>query len=87
MKKKESFILRNIGGSHVMVPVGVTSTKFNGMITANESAAFIWEHIEEVDSVEELISMVCSEFEVNPERAREDCEKLVAQMKKAGWIE
>lgn len=87
MRKKEKFIIRKIGDSYVMIPVGTTSTKFNGMITANDSAAFIWEHIEEVNSVEELIEMVCEEFEVDSERAREDCEKLVVQMKKAGWIE
>ena len=72
MRKKESFILRKIGDSHVMIPVGTTSTKFNGMITANDSAAFIGEHIEEVNSEEELIEMVCEEFEVDSERALED---------------
>ena len=87
MKKKEKFLLRKIAGSNIMMPVGETALKFNGLITANDPAAFIWEHVEEVNSVEELIELLCEEFEVDPERAREDCEKLVAQMKKAGWIE
>ena len=52
MKKKEKFLLRKIAGSNIMMPVGETALKFNGLITANDPAAFIWEHVEEVNSVE-----------------------------------
>ena len=87
MKKKETFILRTIGDSHVMMPVGSTALKFNGLITANETAAFIWEHIEEVESAQELAELVCREFDVSADRAAAECETLINQLKKAGWIE
>ncbi len=87
MKKLENFIVREIGGSYVMMPFGETTLKFNGLINANESAAFIWEHIEEVENVEEMANLLCQEFDVTPEKALEDCKVLLAQMKQAGWIE
>ena len=87
MKKKENFILRTIGGSHVMMPVGETALKFNGLITATETAAFIWKHIEEVSNAEELAKLICDEFEVEEAVALNDCKLLIDQMKGAGWIE
>ena len=35
MTIKGSFILREVAGSHVVVPVGASVVDFNGMITLN----------------------------------------------------
>lgn len=45
-------------GNHVLMPVGLTTQKFSGMILTTETGAFIWEHIEEVDSAEEMASLL-----------------------------
>ena len=87
MIKKEEFLVRNIAGDNVMMPIGETAIKFNGLIMANDVAAFIWEQIENVETNEELAKMICEEFDVSYEVALGDATKLVAQMKKAGWIE
>lgn len=87
MKKKEQFLVRTIGDSPVMMPYGETTLRFNGLIMPNETAAFIWEHLEQTDSPEELAALLCDEFEVSPERALQDCRTLVSQMRQAGWIE
>lgn len=87
MRKKETFIVRNVGGSNIMVPIGETSKKFSGLITANETAAFIWEHIERAQNIKELAQLLCEEFEVTFENALNDCTILVENLKKAGWIE
>ena len=57
MKIVKEFILREIAGECVLVPTGVTSQEFNGMITISDTAKFIWENIEKVDSLEEMIQM------------------------------
>lgn len=87
MKKKEQFIVRTIGDSLVMMPYGETTLRFNGLITPNETAAFIWEHLEQVDSPDALAALLCEQFEVSPEQALADCRRLLSQMKQAGWIE
>lgn len=54
MKIVKEFILREIAGECVLVPTGATSQEFNGMITISDTAKFIWENIEKVDSLEEF---------------------------------
>lgn len=87
MKKIEEFIAREIAGEYVMMPVGKTAQKFNGLIMANEVSAIIWEHIESVKNTEELVDLICKEFDVSYEEAWKDTAELINQMKTAGWIE
>ena len=87
MKKKERFIGRNIMNQHVLMPFGETAHRFNGMIMTTETGAFIWEHIEEVSSAEEMASLLTQEFEVSYEEALADVTALFDNFKQAGWIE
>ena len=87
MKKKESFIGRSIMDQHVLMPFGETAHRFSGMILTTETGAFIWEHIEEVSSAEEMAGQLPQEFEVSYEEALADVTALFDNFKKAGWIE
>lgn len=87
MKKKENFISRSIMDQHVLMPFGETAHRFSGMILTTETGAFIWEHIEEVSSAEEMASLLTQEFEVSYEEALADVTALFDNFKKAGWIE
>lgn len=87
MRKLEQFISREVMGNHVLMPVGLTTQKFSGMILTTETGAFIWEHIEEVDSAEEMAGLLTQEFEVSYEEALADVTALFDNFKKAGWIE
>lgn len=87
MKKLEQFISREVMGNHVLMPVGLTTQKFSGMIMTTETGAFIWEHIEEVSSAEEMASLLTQEFEVSYEEALADVTALFDNFKQAGWIE
>lgn len=87
MKRKETFISREMMGSYVLMPLGETVQKFSGMILTTETGAFIWEHIEEVNSAEEMANLLTEEFEVSHEEALEDVTALFESFQKAGWIE
>lgn len=87
MIKKEEFIVRKIADHHVLMPVGMTAQKVNGMVVATETGAFIWEHIEEVNSAEEMAKLLEAEFEVSYEEALADVTVLFDNFQKAGWIE
>ena len=54
MDKKEQFLVRKVMEHHVLMPYGDTAHHFSGMILTTETGAFIWEHIEEVSSAEEM---------------------------------
>jgi len=87
MRKKEELILRHFADSSILVPVGETTRKFNGLITLNDAAAFIWSHIEEVDSADEMAAKLMEEFEVSEEQAKADCEAFIGKLKEVGFIE
>ena len=53
MKVNSDFVMRNIAGENILVPTGEAAEKFNGMITMNEVAAFMWKNIDEVESKED----------------------------------
>lgn len=86
MRIKKEFILREIAGEYILIPTGTTTQEFNGLITINDVAAFVWKNIEKVNSVDELISMVLDEYDVDEDVARNDIEEFIQQLKKADMI-
>ena len=72
---------------HVLMPFGETAHRFSGMLLTTETGAFIWEHIEEVSSAEEMAGLLTQEFEVSYEEALADVTALFDNFRKAGWIE
>ena len=42
MKLKSGFILREIAGSSIIVPVGERVKEFNGVINLNDTGVFLW---------------------------------------------
>ena len=41
MKIKDGYMVREVAGSQIVVPVGERTVDFNGIITLNETAAFL----------------------------------------------
>lgn len=86
MKKINEFVLRNIADEYVAIPVGETTEQFNGIITLSETGAFIYQHIEEAETFEDLIRIVRSEYEVDQETAEQDAVYFINQMLYTGMI-
>ena len=62
MKIKKEFSLRNIYGEDTLVPVGETALSFKGIIIVNNIGSFIWNNLEIVESVEDIVSMIVDKF-------------------------
>ena len=87
MKVNSDFVMRNIAGENILVPTGEAAEKFNGMITMNEVAAFMWQNIDEVESKEDLVKIVLNEFEVDEETATRDVENFINELSSINMIE
>ena len=61
MKLKMDFILRDIVGETVLVPINESTSSFNGLITVNELGKFIWENIESSNDEDELLQRILDE--------------------------
>ena len=86
MKRNTDFMLRDIAGEVILVPTGAETQQFNGMITLNEVAAFIWKNLDESKSKEALVAKIMDEFEVDEETARTDVEGLVGALYEHGLV-
>lgn len=81
MKIKKEFVLREIAGDYILVPVGNTAMEFNGLITLNEVSALLWEKLQNEVSLEQLIDAVLEEYEVDRTTAAQDVEEFVDKLK------
>ena len=86
MKIVKEFILREIAGECVLVPTGATTQEFNGLITLSDTARFIWEHIEQADSLEDMVQKILEEYEIDEETAKKDAIGFISQLLQAGFV-
>ena len=47
MKRNKLYVVKDIAGETVIVPTGNAIENFNGLISTNEVAGFIWKHVED----------------------------------------
>lgn len=86
IKIKPGFVLRKIAGSDVVIPIGNNIADFKGLITLNETAAFLFKLISEGSSSAELIDALIKEYDVDRELARNDIDSFLSQLKKADML-
>lgn len=88
MKIKEGFILKEIAGSFVVVPVGDDLVDFTLMITTNETGAFLWNCLSEDRSEQELVTMLKAEYEgADDAQLEADVAEFVATLKENSVLE
>jgi len=88
MKIKEGFILKEIAGSYVVVPVGDDLVDFSLMITINETGAFLWECLASDKTESELVELLKSEYEGADEAdMASDVAEFVALLKENNVLE
>ncbi|HOI25613.1 MAG TPA: PqqD family protein [Caldisericia bacterium] len=81
MKIKDGFMLREIAGNWVVVPIGQRVVDFNGLMTLNESGVLLWKKLEHGASREELISSILDEYDVETAIAENDVDEFVNGLK------
>jgi hypothetical protein len=87
MKHKADFMMRNIGGAHLLVPFGGEVKDLNGFITLNDTAACVWELLANERSLDELALGVAERFDVAASTARDDVRTFVDEMVRLGTLE
>ncbi len=87
MKLKDGFVLRQVGGSYVVVAVGLQTLDFKGMIRLNETGAFLWERLAKAECTSlDLVDAMTSEYDVDRDTAATDVENFVNSLKEANLL-
>ena len=87
MKRKEDFLLQNVGGQDLLIPLGAKVLDMNGMVVFNPTGRYIWELLAEDRSLEDLVTAVVERFEVEPDRAGADVRAFVGDLPQQGCID
>lgn len=87
MKTKKGFMLRSVANRHVVVAVGQASVDFNGLITLNDTGAFIWEELSKGCTYDELLKKMLEVYEVDEKTAREGIDSFLETARSANLIE
>lgn len=77
MKIKAGYLIREIAGAYVVVPAGKQAAEFNGLMTLNETAAFIWNILVDGGDEDGLVQSLLSEYNIDEETARADVKKII----------
>lgn len=86
MRRNPEFLLRNVAGSDVVVPVGKATLEFSGMITLNETGALLWELLETEQTVASLTAGITDRYEVTAAQAEADVQVFLNKLRPTGAL-
>ena len=85
MKLKNGFVLKEIAGECVVVPIDF-SLNLDGMITLNDTAKTIWLLLENGAERDELIKALTDEYDVSAELAAQAADNFVDKLKELEFL-
>lgn len=86
MKIKEGFLLREVAGQTVVLPVG-GDLDLNMMITLNGTGAFLWERLLSETDEAALVDALLQEYDVDEVTARNSVAAFVKKLNDNGFVE
>lgn len=78
--------MKKIADEYVLVPYGERAEETNKLLTLSETAAFIYQHVSDVENAEEMIRLVSLEYDVEEAVVRSDVQEVLAIMEHQGLI-
>lgn len=81
MKRNPGFLMRQVAGRYVLAPVGDTVKVFSGMVTMNATGKFLWDLLEQDQTVESMAQALVNTYEVDMEKATQDVIKYLEPLK------
>lgn len=87
MKLKGEFLVREVAGEIIVIPVGKTALSFNGMICLNAVSEQIWKGLQAEKTRDEILETILDEFEVSREEAAGDLDAFLLHLRDNDLLE
>ena len=87
VKRNDNFMLQNVGGQDLLVPLGSQVMDTNALIVLNTTGRYVWELLAENRSVDELAAAVVERFAVDRERAGVEVQSFLDDITRMGLLE
>jgi hypothetical protein len=82
LSRSASIVTRKTGNEYVLVPITNNIADMNSVYTLNETGAYIWEQIDGMKNVEEIISSLTDEYDIDKQNAEADVFTFIDTMSK-----
>lgn len=82
MRLKEGYEIVEVIGEWVAVPIGDKMLEVEGIITLSESGVFLWNQLKNEVDINELVLLLCSEYEVDKKTAEVDVNEFINNLKR-----
>lgn len=86
MKIKEGFLLREVAGQTVVLPVN-DDLDLNMMITMNETGRFLWERLQADTNEAALVAALLKEYDVEEATAQASVAAFVKKLSDNGFLD
>lgn len=87
MKLNENFVINQLSDSWVLVPYGQYAVDFNGVVTLNETAKFLFEKSKDGIDINTLKNALIEEYAIDAVTAENAVNLWINEMKEAGCID
>jgi len=85
MRLKDGFLLRQVAGQTVVLPVS-GDLDLNMMITLNDTGAFLWERLQTETDEAALVEALVTEYDVTAEKAARSVAAFVSKLRDNGFL-
>ena len=81
MRSKEGFIKTEIADKTVVIPVGDKTVDFSGIISLNETGAFLWDLLLSDVTRDTLTAALLNEYEIGKDTAEKDIDAFLQALR------
>lgn len=86
MRTNKLYLLREVVGESILIPIGKASRRFNGMIHLTDTAVFIWKLVDTAADLQEIVSRLIDEYNISEEVASRDVYGFLTEFYKRGMV-
>lgn len=83
----DGFVTRRVAGETIIVPVSSRVGDLDAIYTLNEVASRIWTLLESPRSVEEIVSILCDEYDAPRDEVARDVIEIVDELQGASLVQ
>ncbi len=87
MKVSDKFVLRQVAGEWIVLPIAEKTVNFNGMLALNETGLMLWKLLENGTSREALAKALTDEYDVTFAEALADVDEYLGKLDRVGSLE
>lgn len=81
MRIKEGFVKTEIADKTVVIPVGEKTVDFSGIISLNETGAFLWDLLSKDVTRDVLLTALLDEYETSKANAEKDIDAFLQALR------